>query len=76
MVKRGNKYPRGKFNADDEGELAMKIGVKDKTVIMDFGKPVVWIGLGPQDAANLAGLLVRRAREAARDAGVVITIEI
>jgi len=56
-------YPRGKFCEDDEGELAMRIGIQDKTVILDFGKPVKWLGLAKQDAANLAKSLLEKANQ-------------
>jgi hypothetical protein len=59
------QYPRGKLNADDEGALAIAITVKDKTVIVDFGKPVNWLGLDADSARNLARTLLRRADEAA-----------
>lgn len=56
-------YPRGKFSDDDEGELAMRIGIQDKTVIIDFGKPVKWFGLAKQDAVNLANSLLEKASQ-------------
>lgn len=40
------QYPRGKIHRLDEGELAFRMGIKDgTTLIIDFGKPVAWIGL-------------------------------
>src|SRR5690554_4587002 len=45
-----DQYPRGKLNADDEGQLAIAITTKDKTVIVDFGKGVTWLGLGAEEA--------------------------
>lgn len=38
-------FPRGKFSNDDEGALAIGIAVQDKTIIINFFKPVEWIGL-------------------------------
>ena len=58
-----DQYPRGKLNADDEGELQMKIGVRDKTVILDFGKQVVWIGMDYHTAMNLAANIMKNARK-------------
>lgn len=58
-----DKFPRGKLNADDEGELEMSIGIQDKTVILDFGKPVKWLGLAKQDAVNLANSLLEKANQ-------------
>lgn len=59
-----NQYPRGKLNADDEGQLALRMAVKDGTVVMDFGKPVAWMGFGPEDAVNLAQMLIQNAIKA------------
>lgn len=58
-------FPRGKLNEDDEGglQLAVASDKSSKTVIVDFGKPVVWIGLGPEEALALAAMLERRAKE-------------
>jgi hypothetical protein len=58
-----DQFPRGKLNADDEGALDMRIGVRDKTVILDFGKPVVWLGLDYHTAMKLAGNIMMRAQE-------------
>ncbi len=55
-------YPRGKLNADDEGALAICIGLQDKTIIIDFGKPVKWIGFEHQDAINLANNILKHAK--------------
>lgn len=53
-----NKYPRGKLNEDDEGQLEIAIVVKDKTIIIDFGKPIAWIGLDKDSAMNLVALII------------------
>jgi hypothetical protein len=58
-----DQFPRGKLNDSDEGELQMKIGVRDRTVILDFGKPVVWLGLDYHTAMNLAANIMKRAQE-------------
>ena len=56
-------FPRGKLNQDDEGQLQVRIGIRDATVIMDFGKPTHWLGMAPENARELAALLVKRADE-------------
>lgn len=38
-----NRYPRGKLNDDDDGELMIAITEQDNTVIISFGKMVSWI---------------------------------
>ena len=47
------KYPRGKLRSDDEGQLAMAFAVKGNTLIIDFGKPVVWVGLSLHEVTAL-----------------------
>jgi hypothetical protein len=58
-----DQFPRGKLNADDEGELNVRIGVRDKTLVIDFGKPTVWIGLDKHTALALAATIKKRAEE-------------
>lgn len=53
----------GKLNQDDEGQLQIRIGVKDKTLIVDFGKPVTWMGLDYDNAVQVAMNILRRAKE-------------
>lgn len=47
------RYPRGKLRADDEGQLAMKMCIQDNTLLIVFGKPVGWFGLGLQEVREL-----------------------
>lgn len=56
-----NQYPRGKLNDDDEGMLNIAIGERDQTVIIDFGKPVVWIGMSKPEIVQFATTLLKRA---------------
>ena len=60
------KFPEGKLGADDEGEIQFAIGEQNGLVAIDFGKPVQWIAMKPQQAADLASLLLSRARKVAR----------
>jgi hypothetical protein len=57
------KFPEGKLNEDDKGELQMRVGTdtKNKKVILDFGSPVTWLGLDPEGARDLAKLLTDAA---------------
>ena len=55
-------FPRGKFNDDDEGELCLGIGVEDKTLIINFGKSVAWLGFAKQDAINFATMILEKAK--------------
>lgn len=56
------EYPRGKFNADDEGGLAIGVARQDKTVIVNFGKPVAWLGLPKAEALAFADLIIQHAK--------------
>jgi hypothetical protein len=59
-----DKYPEGKLTESDEGELEFKIGVFEERVIMDWGKPVKWIGLRPAEARAIAASLIKNAEAA------------
>jgi len=55
------EYPRGKLSEDDEGQLTVAFGTKDGTVVIHFGKPIAWIGLGANDARAWAAKLLELA---------------
>jgi hypothetical protein len=57
-------FPQGKLHQSDEGELQLAFMVKDGKVIVNFGKPVAWLGLAPADARQFAVFLMKRANEA------------
>lgn len=63
------KYPNGKITDSDEGEMQFAITKKDETIIMEFGKPIHWMGFTPQQAIEVAKSLCKHA-------GVPMTIEI
>ena len=58
LGKTGN-FPRGKFSEDDEGEFCLGMTVKDKTLIINFGTPVVWFGLDLNAAEAFAEMLAK-----------------
>ncbi len=51
-----NKYPEGKLNETDEGEIQLGVTHDPKIgkVIINFGKPVAWIGFSGAQAMDLA----------------------
>jgi hypothetical protein len=59
------RFPLGKLTPEDEGELRFAIAAapQTKTVILDFGKPVAWLGLPRADALALADMLKKKAEE-------------
>lgn len=59
------RYPFGRLNADDEGELAIGVAV-DKAqgvIVLAFGKPISWMGLPSEKAREMAKLLSQKADE-------------
>jgi hypothetical protein len=69
-------FPEGQLSKSDEGSIQFAIGVKDGKVVLDFGTPVAWVGMNPQQAADLASTLLKRAREAGRANGQSIAFTI
>lgn len=67
--------PATPLAGDDDGPLQFAIGDVDGQVVIDFGTPVKWLGLPPQQAAKLASLLLRRARHVAKQSGETIEFE-
>lgn len=63
------EYPDGRLSGDDDGELAFKIGSDpDKgVVVIEYSKPVVWVGMKPQHAIELAQALIKHARAIATE---------
>ena len=69
-------FPEGHLTKTDEGSIQFALGVKDGKVVLDFGTPVAWLGMTPQQATDLASLLVKQAREAARETGQSVSFTI
>lgn len=57
-------FPDGKSRNDDEGELAFAIGVEDRLVSIQFGKPVAWFSMPPALARQFAAVLIQNADKA------------
>lgn len=58
------RYPQGQLSAGDEGELQFGITNAKGQVIVNFGKPVAWLGMEPQQAIAIGEALIRHATEA------------
>ena len=58
-----NRFPQGKLNAHDEGELKMAVLVEENVVKILFGKPIVWLGLPKKEALEFAEMVKNRAEE-------------
>ena len=57
------EFPHGKLTKDDEGQIQFSIGRKDDRVVMDFGKPVRWIGMAADDAREVGKALIKHAKK-------------
>jgi hypothetical protein len=53
------KFPAGKLEPGDAGELMAALSVVDGRVRLDFGpKPVAWLAIDADDAIALGGALI------------------
>lgn len=59
------RFPYGKADSDDEGELQMALAADhgNGIVRLQFGKPIGWLGLPSKEARDLAALLTEKADE-------------
>lgn len=58
------KFPDGKIHEDDEGEITLGVAFDPKSncVIVNFGKPISWIGLPPIAAIKFANMILDKAK--------------
>lgn len=59
--------PLGSMIPGDEGELKVAVGSKNGKIVINFGKPIAWVGMQPFEAIALAQVLQERARELLKD---------
>ena len=59
------RFPEGKMNAEDMGEIAVKIGAENGKVVMDFGPSMGWIGFTREQAFEISRTLRKRAQQLA-----------
>ena len=62
-----SKFPRGKLNTDDEGQIQMGVTVDQDCVVIAFPSPVTWFAMPAELADQLAETLKTRAAEARRN---------
>jgi hypothetical protein len=58
------RFTHGRLNETDEGELQLAIGEENGRVVMNFGKPVAWIGFTPEQAMEIALSLMQHSNKA------------
>ena len=57
-------HPEGRLTDKDDGALQYAVAQTGGKVIVNFGTPVSWIGMNPEDAEAMANVLMAKAREA------------
>ena len=59
------EWSAGRMGAEDDGDLAyaMATDTRKGVIIMRFGKPVEWLGLGIREAEELRDQLTERLME-------------
>jgi hypothetical protein len=55
------EYPDGVISPSDEGEIRLAVTASARLVLINFGKPVAWFGLSPQEARELANILIKHS---------------
>lgn len=58
------RFSVGKLKPEDEGELRLAITAAKGRVVVEFGKPIRWIGMNGEQALELARSLEKKARQA------------
>lgn len=52
------RFPHGKIQESDEGEIRFQVGRQGNKVLLDFGKrPIAWIGMTGDQAIELGNSL-------------------
>lgn len=57
------QFPDGKLNEHDEGEIRLGVAHDKDNVVIQFGTPVVWLGMPPHEAREFARLILHHADE-------------
>lgn len=58
-----NKYPDGKLNSSDDGQLRMAIYTEGGRLIVNFGKELSWIGFDKVTLRNFIDGLEDKLKE-------------
>lgn len=67
------RFPNGVVNDIDQGEIKFAIGSdpERELVLLNFGTSIDFLGMKPQEAIEMAQLLIRHARAVAKSPVVV-----
>jgi len=58
------RFPEGKINEHDEGELRIGIPTDGEKVVVSFGVPVLWLAMTGDQAIELGDALTKHGRKA------------
>lgn len=61
-----DQHPEGKLSPSDDGEIRIAVGVEKGKIVLHFGEPTMWIGMTPEQATEIAGLMIQKARALSR----------
>lgn len=56
-----DKYPNGRIDPLDKGELEMAMGVHQGVLVLDFGTAVKWCAFTKEQALDLAKIITKQA---------------
>lgn len=74
LIGKTGLFPEGKLTPSDEGGLQFELGEREGNLIINFGQPVFWIGMTPQQSIGMAEAIIAKARVIARRKGEVLTV--
>lgn len=57
------EFPDGRLDENDQGAVSVGIGHQQGRVTMQFPKNLNWIGFTPEQAIDIAEMLVQHARQ-------------
>lgn len=55
-------FPAGKITEKDSGAYVFEVGIIADRIVLNFGKPIAWIGMTRKEALMLAAKLKKYAR--------------
>lgn len=56
------QFPDGKITGDDEGEIKFGITTTGNSVVMNFGKKIMWVGFTKEQAKEIGELLIEKSK--------------
>ena len=56
------KFPEGKLNPTDEGEIRFAVAIENNKIVLHFGKPVAWLGCTKEQAMDIAKAIIEKAQ--------------